>query len=105
MLTEVALFAALSPGLLLTLPPVGNKVFMTGKTSVAAVLTHAVVFAVALYFLKPVLEGFEKKEKFQNKTKEGFISSYDVLKGLGILIGVVLVLIFGAIALPLLLGN
>lgn len=74
MLTEVALFIALSPGLLLTLPPVG-KVFMSGKTSVPAVLAHAVVFAVALYFLKPVLEGFvAKKEKFQNKTKEGFLS-------------------------------
>ena len=104
MLTEVALFAALSPGLLLTLPPVGNKVFLSGKTSVVAVLTHAVVFAVALYYLKPVLEGFEK-EKFQNKMKEGFISGYDILKGLGILIGVVLVLIFGTIALPLVLGN
>ena len=73
MLTEVALFAALSPGLLLTLPPVGNKVFMSGKTSVPAVFAHAVVFAIALYFLKPVLEGFAKQEKFQNK-KEGFLT-------------------------------
>ena len=59
MLTEVALFAALSPGLLLTLPPVGKKVFLSGKTSTAAVFAHAVVFAVALKFLKPVLEGFQ----------------------------------------------
>lgn len=73
MLTEVALFAALSPGLLLTLPPVGNKIFMSGKTSTAAVFAHAVVFGIALYFLKPVLEGFAKREKFQNKQKEGFL--------------------------------
>jgi hypothetical protein len=74
MLTEVALFAALSPGMLLTLPPVGKKFFASGLTSWKAVLVHAVVFAVALYFLKPVLEGFAapnaKKEAF--KAKEGF---------------------------------
>lgn len=74
MLTEVALFAALSPGMLLTLPPVGKKFFASGLTSWKAVLVHAVVFAVAVYFLKPVLEGFAapsaKKEAF--KAKEGF---------------------------------
>jgi hypothetical protein len=73
MLTEVALFVALSPGLLLTLPPVG-KMFMSGKTSVPAVFAHAVVFAVALYFLKPVLEGFvAKKAAPTHKKKEGFL--------------------------------
>lgn len=59
MLTEVLLFLALSPGLLLTLPPVGKKVFMSGQTSVQAILAHTVVFAVALYALKPLLEGFQ----------------------------------------------
>ena len=54
----VLLFVVLSPGLLLTLPPVGPKVFFSGKTSVAAVLVHAVVFAVALYFLRTEFERY-----------------------------------------------
>jgi hypothetical protein len=91
MLTEVALFVALSPGLLLTLPPIG-KVFMSGKTSVLAVLTHAVVFAAALTYLKPMLEGFQaKKEKFQNKTKEGFGMTGNT--GLDILLYIVIAIV------------
>lgn len=46
------LFVLLSPGLLLTLPAVGRRVFMSGKTSVAAVLVHALVFALVVYLLK-----------------------------------------------------
>ena len=38
------LFVLLSPGVLLTLPPVGSQIFMSGKTSLIAVLVHAVVF-------------------------------------------------------------
>jgi len=53
----VLLFVLLSPGLLLTLPPVG-KIFMSRKTSVTAVLVHAVVFATLLTLLKSV-EGFQ----------------------------------------------
>jgi len=52
MLVPVLLFILLSPGLLLTLPPVGKKVFMSGQTSIQAVLVHALVFAAALYLLK-----------------------------------------------------
>jgi len=68
MLREVLLFILLSPGLLLTLPPVGKKIFMSCQTSVAAVLVHAVVFAVVLKFFDdiPVLnmiEGFRKTVK------------------------------------------
>jgi len=64
MLVEVLLFVLLSPGLLLTLPPVGKGVFMSGKTSVLAVLVHAVVFAVLLKYKSSIpvlnqLEGFE----------------------------------------------
>jgi hypothetical protein len=49
----------------LTLPPVGKKIFMSCQTSVAAVLVHAVVFAVLLNFFDdiPVLnmiEGFRR---------------------------------------------
>jgi hypothetical protein len=52
MLVVVLLFVLLSPGVLLTLPPVGNNVFMSGKTSLVAVLVHAAVFALVLYCLK-----------------------------------------------------
>jgi hypothetical protein len=60
MLTLVLLFVLLSPGVLLTLPPVGGNVFMSGKTSLVAVLVHAAVFAVALYVMKKRhIEGLE----------------------------------------------
>lgn len=53
------LFVVLSPGVLLTLPPVGSKILMSGKTSLVAVLVHAVVFfVVAKYVLPTVTEGF-----------------------------------------------
>ncbi len=42
------LFIVLSPGVLLTLPPVGKKLFASGKTSLLAVLVHAVVFYIVL---------------------------------------------------------
>lgn len=59
------LFILLSPGVLLTLPPIGGKIFMSGKTSLIAVLVHAVVFYVLLSMrrqipvLNVILEGFE----------------------------------------------
>ena len=46
---DTNLFMALSPGLLLTIPP-GE--FMSGKTSRAAILTHTVVFAVVFALLR-----------------------------------------------------
>uniref|UniRef100_A0A6C0DCN4 Uncharacterized protein n=1 Tax=viral metagenome TaxID=1070528 RepID=A0A6C0DCN4_9ZZZZ len=60
MLAPVLLFIALSPGILLTLPPVGKKVFMSGQTSIESVLVHALVFTGILYLLKinDVQEGF-----------------------------------------------
>jgi ribosomal protein L29 len=64
MLTELVLFVLLSPGMLLTLPPIGKKVFMSCKTSVAAVLLHAVVFAALLSFRKWV-PGLRNLEPFQ----------------------------------------
>ncbi len=56
----VLLFILLSPGFLLSIPAVGGKYLMTGKTSVTAVLVHAVVFGLALYLLKTYygIEGF-----------------------------------------------
>lgn len=68
------LFIALSPGVLLTLPPIGNKIFMSGKTSLIAVLVHAVVFFVILSFRRQIpvvnviFEGFEGQEE----EEEGF---------------------------------
>ncbi len=57
------LFVVLSPGVLLTLPPVGKQVFMSGKTSLIAVLVHAAVFYFALMYLK-------------NNYSEGFVDSF-----------------------------
>jgi hypothetical protein len=58
---EVILFILLSPGLLLTLPPVKNAIFFSRKTSILAIFVHALVFAAALYYLKgiPYLEPFQ----------------------------------------------
>jgi hypothetical protein len=52
MLALVILFVLLSPGFLLSIPPVAGKYFRTGKTSTTAVLVHAVVFGVVLYLLR-----------------------------------------------------
>lgn len=71
MLVETALFAALQPGLLLTLPPVGKKIFMSGQTSVVSVLVHAAVFAAVLYGLNKAVEGF--KAASAAKPNEGFL--------------------------------
>ena len=73
MLGAIALFILLSPGLLLTLPPVGKKVFASGKTSLYAILVHALVFAVALYYIEYIpilnrLEGFEGEMKKSGPT-------------------------------------
>lgn len=59
LLTLTLLFVLLSPGVLLTLPPVGKAVFMSGKTSLVAVLVHAVVFYLVAVYVLPSLEGFE----------------------------------------------
>ena len=62
------LFILLSPGVLLTLPPIGGKIFMSGKTSLVAVLVHAVVFYLVLSMrrsipvINVILEGFEDKK-------------------------------------------
>jgi hypothetical protein len=60
---SVILFILLSPGILLTIPPVGSKIFRSGKTSLIAVLVHAALFGLILYCLNQLpivneLEGF-----------------------------------------------
>ena len=59
-LLPVVLFVVLSPGLLLTIPGSGSGMnavvnFASGKTTVMAILVHAVVFFVALSLLKSVV--------------------------------------------------
>jgi hypothetical protein len=72
LLRATLLFILLSPGFLLTIPPIG-KLFMSRKTSVAAVFVHALVFYFALKFsssipLVNMVEGFE--ERLDNAPKK-----------------------------------
>ena len=58
------LFFVLSPGVLLTLPPVGKKIWMSGKTSITSALVHAIVFIGIYYLIQKnmnVMEGFAAK--------------------------------------------
>ena len=64
------LFVLLSPGMLLTLPPVGRSVWMSGKTSLLAVLVHAFVFYLLLSFRRQV--------PVVNMIFEGFTNPGDV---------------------------
>jgi hypothetical protein len=50
MLGLVLLFFVLSPGVLLTLPPGGKGVLMSGQTSLLAALVHAFVFAFVVAY-------------------------------------------------------
>lgn len=52
LIVTTALFVILSPGLLLTLPPGSKGVLMSGETSVAAALVHAIVFALVFASLR-----------------------------------------------------
>ncbi len=70
------LFVLLSPGVLLTLPPVGSRVFMSGKTSLLAVLFHAVVFYLILSLrrqipvINVIFEGFADPEMPMEEKEE-----------------------------------
>jgi hypothetical protein len=74
-ITAVVLFVLLSPGLLLTLPPVGKKVFMSGQTSTMAIVAHTVVFAAALYYAKtiPLLNQLEPYEDYTKSEMAGIV--------------------------------
>ena len=52
LIVTTTLFIALSPGLLLTLPPGSGGVLRSGQTSIPATLAHAVVFAVVFALLR-----------------------------------------------------
>jgi hypothetical protein len=60
-LLPTLLFVLLSPGVLLTLPPKGKGIWMSGQTSLISVLVHAVVFAIAFHYLRStgMFEGFQ----------------------------------------------
>jgi hypothetical protein len=67
------LFFVLSPGVLLTLPPVGKKIWMSGQTSITSALVHAIVFVGILYLIQSntnVMEGF-KTCKIDDECKIG----------------------------------
>ncbi len=49
--TFAILFFLLSPGVFLTLPPVGKKIWMSGQTSVIASIVHTILFIGIVYIL------------------------------------------------------
>jgi tetrahydrodipicolinate N-succinyltransferase len=67
MIVATLLFILLSPGLLLTFPPVGNRIFMTRKTSLTAIIIHTFIFAAVLTFSKSI-PGLRSLEQFQDIT-------------------------------------
>jgi len=67
MLKEVLLFILLSPGLILTLPPVSKSIFFSRKTSILAIFVHALVFAAVLYYSGSI-PGLKFLEPFQTTT-------------------------------------
>ena len=80
LLVATLLFVLLSPGVLLTLPPVGGKIFMSGKTSLMAVAVHAVVFYVLLSMrrqipvINVILEGFGDPMPVKKEDKPNVVS-------------------------------
>ena len=52
LIVPAVLFIALTPGVLLTLPPGSKGVFMSGQSSLAAVAVHTLVFALVFSFLR-----------------------------------------------------
>lgn len=52
LIVTTTLFMALSPGMLLTIPPGSGGFFVSGQTSPQAALIHTVVFALAFALLR-----------------------------------------------------
>ena len=52
LIVPTALFLFLSPGLLLTVPPSKGGIFRSGETSLSAVISHALLFAIIFAFLR-----------------------------------------------------
>jgi len=53
----IILFILLQPGILLTLPPIGKKIFMSGKSNFVSACVHGIIFAILLHLLN-ITEGF-----------------------------------------------
>ena len=47
-----SLFLALSPGILLSIPPGSKGLFMSGQTSMSSAVVHTVVFALVFALLR-----------------------------------------------------
>jgi len=52
LIVTTALFIALSPGLLLTLPPGSSGVFRSGQTNPQSIIVHAIVYAIIFASLR-----------------------------------------------------
>jgi len=85
MYKEVLLFILLSPGLLLTIPPVSKNIFFSFKTSFIAILVHAVVFGVALYYLKNIEPFQTTKVCYESDALQGSFSGGVIIGALGLL--------------------
>ena len=84
MIVLFVLFIILSPGMVLTLPPVGKKIFFSGLTSKTSVVVHAFVFVVLAHLAwramhpintKEVVEGFYFEEDLLAKAKSAAINA------------------------------
>ena len=95
MFYEVLLFVLLSPGLLLTLPAEGKKVWMSGRTSVMAVLVHALIFAAVLMYLKKMEK--EEREGFADKAWSLFGFDYSGYSFVNIIIDLIILVIVASI--------
>lgn len=52
LIVPTILFIALSPGMLLTIPPGSGGLFMSGQTSLNSMIVHSLVFALLYAFLR-----------------------------------------------------
>lgn len=52
LIVPMFLFVALTPGVLLTLPPIGGKIFMSGATGLPQVMLHTIVFSLTYASLR-----------------------------------------------------
>ena len=66
LLLATILFILLSPGLLVTLPPV-NKLWMSGETSNLAIIVHSVVFFTILKMIAMNTFGFGWAKKIEQE--------------------------------------
>ena len=52
------LFILLTPGMVLTLPPVGSKIFFSGRTGIGPVVVHTFVFALVWAVIRYMVRSF-----------------------------------------------